>query len=61
MRHWVGAPVARKEDQALLTGRARFMDDLSPLPGLKHATILRSPYPHARIRGIDVAAAIEPV
>jgi len=55
LRHWVGTPVARQEDQALLTGRARFMDDLSPLPGLKHAAILRSPYPHARIGAIDVA------
>lgn len=57
LRHWVGTPVARTEDRALLTGRARFMDDLSPLPGLKHAAILRSPYPHARIRGIDVGPA----
>jgi 2-furoyl-CoA dehydrogenase large subunit len=54
---WVGAPVARKEDPALLTGRARFIDDLSPVPGLKHAAIVRSPHPHARICGIDVARA----
>src|SRR5260370_33464850 len=54
---WVGAPVARKEDPALLTGRARFIDDLSPVPGLKHVAIVRSPHPHARICGIDVARA----
>ena len=27
-QRWVGAPVPRKEDEALLTGRARFIDDL---------------------------------
>ena len=47
----------RKEDLALLTGNARFMDDLEPVAGLKHAAILRSPHAHARIAGIDVEAA----
>ena len=54
---WVGAPVPRKEDEALLTGGARFIDDLSPVPGLRFAAILRSPHPHARISRIDVARA----
>jgi 2-furoyl-CoA dehydrogenase large subunit len=54
---WIGAPVTRREDRALLTGSARFIDDLSPLPGLTHAAILRSPHPHATIRGIDVTRA----
>src|SRR3954469_23199518 len=48
----------RKEDAALLSGRARFMDDLTPVSGLKHAAILRSPHPHARIRGIDTRRAL---
>ena len=55
---WVGRPLPRKEDQALLSGRARFIDDLAPVPGLKHAAVLRSPHPHARIRGIDAARAL---
>src|SRR5215475_13962925 len=54
---WVGQPVPRKEDEALLSGRARFIDDLAPVPGLKHAAILRSPHPHARLRHIDVSRA----
>src|SRR5689334_17203634 len=58
-KRWIGAAVARKEDQALLTGQARFIDDLSPIPGLRFAAILRSPHPHARIRGIDAARARE--
>src|SRR5712675_2047781 len=55
---WVGQAVPRKEDQALLSGGARFIDDLAPVPGLKHAAILRSPHPHARIRAIDATRAL---
>src|SRR5256885_15518946 len=58
-KRWIGAAIARKEDQALLTGQARFIDDLSPIPGLRFAAILRSPHPHAQIRRIDVAQARE--
>jgi 2-furoyl-CoA dehydrogenase large subunit len=57
-QQWVGAPVPRKEDEALLTGRARFIDDLSPVPGIRFAAILRSPHPHARIVRIDAARAL---
>ncbi len=54
----VGGSPERVEDAALLTGRGRFIDDL-PVPiGALHATILRSPYPHAEIRGIDAQAAL---
>src|SRR5437660_7253418 len=58
-KRWIGAAVARKEDQALLTGQARFIDDLSPVPGIRFAAILRSPHPHARIGRIDLARALE--
>lgn len=54
---WIGRAVARLEDPALLTGQARFVDDLSPVPGLRHVALLRSPYAHARIASIDVTAA----
>lgn len=39
-----------------VTGDLRFTADLR-LPGMLHACILRSPYPHARIVGIDVTRA----
>ena len=55
--NWVGAALPRKEDRPLLTGRGRFIDDLEPVAGLRHAAILRSPHPHARIRSIDVSRA----
>ncbi len=51
-----GARVARLEDPALLTGRARFVDDIK-LAGTLEACFVRSPHPHARIRAIDTTAA----
>ncbi len=51
-----GARVKRLEDPALLTGQGRFIDDIH-LPGTLHAAFVRSPHPHARIRGIDTNAA----
>jgi carbon-monoxide dehydrogenase large subunit len=52
----VGARVPRVEDPRLLTGRGRYVDDLT-VPGMAHAAFLRSPYPHARIVSVDVAEA----
>ncbi len=52
----IGARVTRLEDQALLTGRAHFVDDVAA-PGTLHAAFVRSAHPHALIRGIDAAAA----
>ena len=54
---WTGRRHPRKEDAALLSGQARFIDDMAPVPGIRHAAILRSPHAHARIAAIDVAKA----
>src|SRR6185295_268096 len=51
-----GARVARLEDQALLTGHARFTDDIK-LAGCLEACFVRSPHPHAKIRDIDARRA----
>src|SRR5262245_435010 len=48
----IGAPLRRKEDQRLLTGRGRFLDDVQ-IPGLLHAVIVRSPHAHARLEQFD--------
>src|SRR5215475_5195994 len=53
---YIGAPIRRREDFRLLTGRATFTDDIK-LPHMLHAAILRSPYAHARITAIDAAKA----
>lgn len=55
---WVGKPLERVEDEDLLRGRGRFLDDLDPVPGAYHAAIVRSPYASARITGIDVSGAL---
>lgn len=53
---YVGRPLKRKEDPRLITGRATYVDDITP-PGTLYAAIVRSPEAHARITGIDVSAA----
>ncbi len=52
----VGQPVSRSEDPRLLTGRGRFIDDIT-LPGEARAVVLRSPVAHGSIRRLDTAAA----
>jgi carbon-monoxide dehydrogenase large subunit len=54
---YFGAPIARNEDKRLLTGNALFVDDVE-LPGMLHAALLRSPVAHARIRKVDISAAL---
>jgi aerobic carbon-monoxide dehydrogenase large subunit len=51
----IGARVRRIEDPRLLCGKGSYVDDIS-LPGVLHAALVRSPYGHARIKGIDLAA-----
>ena len=54
----IGARVPRLEDQALLTGKGRFVDDIAAAGALV-AAFVRSPHPHALIRSVDAAAARE--
>jgi carbon-monoxide dehydrogenase large subunit len=53
---FVGSSVKRKEDAALVRGNASWVDNLS-LTGMVAMAIVRSPYPHARIRGVNLDAA----
>jgi len=52
----IGQPVLRKEDHRLVTGAGNYTSDIF-LPGQLYAAIVRSPHAHARIKGIDIAAA----
>ncbi len=52
----IGVSLPRLEDDALLRGAARFVDDIKP-EGCLHVAFLRSPMASARIRSIDVSAA----
>jgi carbon-monoxide dehydrogenase large subunit len=51
-----GSGIKRREDPRLITGSATYTDDVK-LPGLTYAMVLRSPYAHAKLTRIDVAAA----
>ena len=50
--------VRRREDPRLVTGTGAFVDDLR-VPGCLHAAFVRSPHAHARVRAIDVSAALK--
>lgn len=56
MKFGIGQPVPRKEDPKLVRGEGRYTDDIN-LPSQVYAVMVRSPYAHGLIRGIDVAAA----
>jgi 2-furoyl-CoA dehydrogenase large subunit len=54
---WVGRSLLRVEDDALLRGHGRFLDDLAPVARTSHAAVVRSQLSHARIE-VDAAAAL---
>lgn len=51
-----GSGIKRREDPKLITGKAKYTDDLK-LPGLLHMAIVRSPHAHANIKSIDTSKA----
>ena len=51
----IGARVLRLEDQALVTGQGRFVDDIAGAGAF--AAFTRSPHPHALVRDIELGAA----
>src|SRR6185436_19457565 len=51
-----GAPVPRREDPRLITGRGRYVSDVE-LPRLLHVAFVRSTHAHARLRDVDTRAA----
>src|SRR6478672_3586148 len=52
----IGAARKRKEDQRLITGRTKWTDNIQ-LRGMQHLAMVRSPFAHATITGIDTSAA----
>src|SRR4051794_13733392 len=55
---FVGQSVRRREDPRLLTGRGRYVDDVT-MPRMLHAHFVRSPAARATLSGLDVTAARE--
>ena len=56
-RHAIGLSMKRKEDPRFIRGRGQYVDDIV-LPGMLYMALVHSPYPHARINGIDKTAAL---
>jgi aldehyde oxidoreductase len=58
----VGGSQARVDGVDKVTGAARYAEDIVPATalgvGLLHAAVVRSPYPHAQIRGLDPRSAL---
>ena len=52
----IGARTLRKEDKRFITGRGQYTDDIT-LPGQLHASFVRSPHAHAKIKSIDASDA----
>jgi carbon-monoxide dehydrogenase large subunit len=52
----IGQPIRRTEDPTLLRGEGRYTDDLNE-PGQAYAYIVRSPYAHGLLNGINVESA----
>jgi len=57
---YVGTYRPRVDALEKASGRAEYLDDIAlgaKLPGMLHAKVLRSPFPHARILGMDTTQA----
>jgi xanthine dehydrogenase molybdenum-binding subunit len=53
---YIGKPTPRKDAVEIVTGRAKYIDDMQ-MPRMLHGKALRSPYPHANITNIDTTKA----
>ena len=47
-----------REHLPLLRGQGRYLDDFNP-PNAVHVAFVRSPYAHARLRSIEIEAALQ--
>ncbi|MFQ6077441.1 MAG: hypothetical protein ACE5Z5_15150 [Candidatus Bathyarchaeia archaeon] len=52
----LGKRTVRKDGIAKVTGREPYASDIS-LPNMLYARVLKSPYPHARVKSIDISKA----
>jgi carbon-monoxide dehydrogenase large subunit len=53
----MGHSIKRKEDGRFIRGKGNYVDDVV-LPGMLYMDIVRTPYPHAKILGIDASRAL---
>jgi carbon-monoxide dehydrogenase large subunit len=53
-----GASVRRLEDPRFITGQGRFTDNFTE-PGMAYMVVVRSPFAHANIEGVDAGDALK--
>ena len=53
----IGQPVRRVEDQRFITGKGRYVDDVT-LPQQSYGVMVLSPHGHAKIKSINTKAAL---
>ncbi|MEO7126746.1 MAG: aerobic carbon-monoxide dehydrogenase large subunit [Nakamurella sp.] len=58
-QRYFGQPIRRTEDVRLTMGNGRYLDDIGVGQPALEAAFLRSPFANARIKSIDVDAALE--
>src|SRR5215470_16446909 len=54
----LGVAMKRKEDPRFIQGKGHYVDDISR-PGMLYLSIVRSTYPHAEIKSIDISEAMK--
>ena len=54
----IGKSARRLDYESKISGRAMYLADMH-MAGMCHGKILRSPLPHARIKGIDISKALK--
>ncbi len=52
----LGTSRKRVEDVRFTQGKGNYVDDIK-MPGMLHGDFVRSPYAHARVKGINAEAA----
>ena len=55
---YAGDSMRRVEDEEMITGAGCYTDDLQ-FPEMTHLHFVRSPYPHAKIKKMDLSVAME--
>jgi len=53
----IGGSALRTDSFDKVTGKTRYAEDMK-LPGMLHVNVVRSPYHHARLRGLDISSAV---
>jgi carbon-monoxide dehydrogenase large subunit len=56
MGKYIGERILRKEDPRMVTGEAKYLEDIK-ISGMLYAVVKRTDYAHAKIKNIDTSVA----